>query len=312
MKIFTDTDRVIKDNNTVLTIGTFDGFHVGHQKIIDRVMDDAAALKGRTFVITFEPHPRSIVSKDFNLKILTTLEEKISLLDSYGIENLMVINFTQEFSKLSAEEFFQKYIIDKLGITKIIIGHDHRLGRNRDGDENKINQLGKANSFEVASVPAVSIDGEVVSSTKVRNALSDGDITKVNKYLGRYYAFKGKVVKGKMRGRLLGFPTANIEIDHQQKQIPSNGIYVTEIIYNHNKYYGLMSVGVRPTFENDGLRTIEIFIMNFEQDIYGEALTINVLSRIRDELKFSSAGELIERMKIDQGIGLEIINKLNK
>jgi riboflavin kinase/FMN adenylyltransferase len=310
MEVFSDITDVIKNSNTVVTIGTFDGFHAGHKKIIERVIKGSKNINGRSFAITFEPHPRSVVSKDNNIKILTTLKEKISLLDAAGVENLLVINFTPEFSRLTYEQFFNTYIIDRIGIKELVIGHDHRLGKNRDGDENKLKKLGDFHHFDVIPVDAMRIDGEIVSSTKVRQALQLGHIDAVNKYLGRYYCFSGKVVKGSMRGRQLGFPTANVQLDDENKLIPANGIYVVEVKRNNGKYFGLMNIGLRPTFGDTEKILIEIYILDFDEDIYNEEISVSVIERIRDELKFSSKEDLIHQMNLDKQKGIEIIRNL--
>ena len=311
MNIYRDISKVSKNKNTVITIGTFDGFHLGHQKIIEQVISDSKRKIGRSFVITFEPHPRSVVSKDYDLKILTTIDEKVALIEKAGIENLMVINFTPEFSNLTYEDFFSNYIIDKIGISELVIGHDHKLGKGRTGDEDKLIKFGEENSFSVVPVNAIKINDEIISSTKIRHALSDGDIDKVNKYLGRYYSLSGKVVKGSRRGRSLGFPTANLNISGNKKLIPANGIYLVEVIGHGQKLYGLMNIGTRPTFEDTSEVVIEVYIYNFDKDIYNTNLTVDIISRIRDELKFSSVEELIQNMESDKEKGLEIIKKLN-
>ncbi|MCX6152117.1 MAG: bifunctional riboflavin kinase/FAD synthetase [Ignavibacteriales bacterium] len=310
MKIFQDILQVSKKKNTVLTIGTFDGFHLGHQKIMEQVIIDTNGRGGRSLVITFEPHPRNVISKDYNLKLLTSTEEKISLIKKAGIENILIIKFSEEFSKLTAEEFIRDYIVAKIGASELVIGHDHRLGRDRIGDESKLKELGKQFSFDVAPVNAVKINGEIVSSTIIRAALLEGNIDKANAFLGRSYSFSGKVVTGAMRGRELGFPTANIELDENQKLVPANGIYIVEFFVNSKKHFGLMNIGTRPTFEDSLKVVIEVYLYDFNNDIYGKNVSVNIIHRMREELKYPAKEELIAQMEIDKIKGLEIIKRL--
>jgi len=310
MNLFTDISQIEKNNNTVVTIGTFDGFHIGHQQIINEVLNNSRKNNRRNLVITFEPHPRSVIAKDFNIQILTTLEEKIDLIAQSGIDNLFVINFTKKFSELSYEEFFVKYIVNRIGISELIIGHDHKIGKNRGGDEDKLTELGTKYSFSVTPVSAVELDGDVISSTKIRHSLMDGDIEKVTRFLGRPYSFTGTVTKGAGRGRTLGFPTANIVVGNGSKCIPPAGVYAVEMYLRGQSYYGLMNIGVRPTFGDTVSTIIEIYLFDFNSDIYDESVKVNVVKRIRDEKKFSSKEELIEQINLDIEYGMKIINNL--
>ena len=311
MQIFDDLSKVTYDKNTVVTLGTFDGIHAGHRKIIEEVVARSSFYGGRNFLITFDPHPRSIVSKDYKIQILSTLKEKLKLLEQNGIQNVLVIKFTKEFSQLSANEFFQKYVLKGIGIRQIVIGHDHHFGKGRDGDENKLRELGKANDFKVTTVNAVTMDAMTVSSTKIRNLLATGHMKTANLFLERYYSFSGKVVEGDKRGRELGFPTANIELNNPSKLLPAIGIYAVEFFINNDnkKYTGVMSIGKRPTFYNEGKLTTEVFIFNFDKNIYGAEVTVNVVDRIRGEEKFSSAEDLINQMNKDVEAGMEILSR---
>lgn len=311
MKIFYDINEVNKEKSTVLTIGTFDGFHKGHQQIIDLLVKEASKAQARSFLITFEPHPRSVLSKDFDLKLLTTLEEKLHLISEAGVDNVLVINFTPEFSKLSSDEFIEQLIVGKIGLSELVIGYDHHLGRDRGGDENKLKELGKTFGFNVTPVYAVKIGDDAVSSTKIRHALADGNITKANDYLGRNYSFSGDVVKGAMRGRTLGFPTVNVKLDNKQKMIPARGVYLVKIRENGGNHYGIMNIGMRPTFGDTVELVIEVYIFNFDRDIYGEHVTIEILERLREEKRFPSKEALIGQLENDKKIALEIINHLN-
>ncbi|HEX2866229.1 MAG TPA: bifunctional riboflavin kinase/FAD synthetase [Ignavibacteriales bacterium] len=310
MNVFTDISQVTEDKNTVVTVGTFDGFHLGHKEIVNRALGIASPLGARNFLVTFEPHPRSVVSKDFELKLLTTLDEKLHLFEEAGIENVLVVNFTQELSELTSDEFFERYI-GKIGLRELVIGYDHRLGKNRDGDESKLREIGLRDSFGVSIVQAVRIQGDTVSSTKVRQAILDGNIEKANKYLGRNYSFKGTVVKGAMRGRTLGFPTANIASAKKEKLLPSKGVYVVEIVVSGSPKHGIMNIGMRPTFGDTPELITEVNIFNLNHDIYGEEVEVKVLARLRQEKKFSSKEELIRQIEEDKKEALNFINNLN-
>jgi len=310
MEVFNSLSDVKKDKNTVITLGTFDGIHLGHKKIIEGVINKAEKLGARSFLITFDPHPRSVVSKEHTVKLLNTLQEKLEILNGLGIQNLLIIKFTKEFSQLSSEDFFKNYIIDGIGLKEIVIGYDHHFGKGRGGDENTLRDMGKEFDFSVTKVDAVDINGTSVSSTKIRKALVEGNIPVANSFLGRYYSFQGNVVKGDGRGRLLGFPTANIKLKGENKLLPAIGIYAVELILENIKHFGLMSIGKRPTFYNDGQLTTEIYIFDFDKDIYNKEVTVKVIERIRGEEKYSSPEELVTQMKKDKEAGIEIMSRL--
>ena len=309
MQVFHDLASIKKDKNTVLTIGTFDGIHLGHRNIIEKVKKNAKVYGARNFVVTFNPHPRKILSKANNIKILNTLREKISTLENLGIENVYVIEFTKEFSQLEAEKFFSDYIINGIGLKEIIIGYDYHFGKGRGGSIETLMKMGKENNFSVNQIEEIKIDGDTVSSTKIRNALAEGNIKLANKYLGEQYSFSGTVVTGDRRGRTLGFPTANIQLDDLEKILPAIGIYLVEILISGKPFFGLLSIGKRPTFYDEGKIIPEVYIYDFDEDIYDEYVTVNVIERLRGEEKFSSAEELIEQMNKDKESGLEILSK---
>lgn len=310
MKIYEDLSQVTKVKNTIITLGTFDGIHCGHKKILEIVTERAARRNGRSFLITFNPHPRYVLSVDNRPGLLTTYSEKIELLNLSGIENVLTINFTKEFSQLTPELFVKQYMIDRIGLSEIIIGSDHHFGKGRGGDIKTLRELGVQFDFSVDAVEALTVDDEAVSSTKIRNFLSEGYITKANKYLGRHYSFSGMVVRGDRRGRKLGFPTANIKMESDEKLLPALGIYVVESTLNGNKHYGLLSVGKRPTFYTSGEIIPEVYIYDFDKEIYGSFISVNILERLRGEEKFQSAEELIKQMNLDKEAGLKILNSL--
>lgn len=312
MQIFDDLSEVKWDKNTIVTLGTFDGVHLGHKKIIDEVVKKTALYNGRSFLITFHPHPRKVVSGGHDIKLLTTLEEKSAILESYGIDNLLVINFTIEFSQLTSEEFLNKFIINGTGIREVVIGYDHHFGKGRGGNEATLREIGREAGFNVTAVDEFKIDGVTVSSSKIRRALESGIIGYVSNSLNRYYSFSGIVIEGDKRGRTLGFPTANIKLDEPDKMLPGLGIYVVEFIVYNKKHYGLLSVGKRPTFYDSGTILPEVYIYDFDSDIYGEHVSVNLIEKLRDEEKFNSAEELITQMKLDKENGLNIVSSLNR
>lgn len=310
MKIFSDLSQITKDKNTFVTIGTFDGVHLGHQKIIERLEASADQNNCRSFLITFEPHPRKIVSKNSAIKLLTTTDEKLLILKKLKVQNVFLVNFTIDFSQLSADEFVKKYIIDAIGVKEIIIGYDHHFGKDRSGDLKKLSQLGKEFDFNLSMVEEVKISGQVVSSSKIRTALAEGNLLIANSLLGRYYSFSGKVIHGDKRGRTLGYPTANLQID-EDKLLPALGIYLCEVIANNEKYHGLLSIGRRPTFYSEGEIIPEVFILNFDEDIYDANITLNLIGRIRSEKKFDSVEALIKQIDDDRNTALKILEKIN-
>lgn len=311
MNVYTENSEINIKAKSVVTVGTFDGLHAGHIEILNKVKDIAASERAAGFLVTFEPHPRSVVSKQYDLKLLTTLDEKKKLLAEFGIENVMIINFTEEFSRLTSEDFIRDWIVGRFNAGHMIIGHDHKFGRDRVGNEDRLRMLAEKYNFSVTAIPPQVVDGEVVSSTKIRAALGEGDIEKVNRFLGRNYSFSGTVVKGAQRGRVLGFPTANLLLDDNRKALPKRGVYVISSEIDNSSFFGIMNIGLRPTFENQENTVIEAHLFNFNRDIYGRNLGIEVLCRIRDEKKFESKEALIHQIENDKNQALEIIGKLS-
>ncbi len=309
MRIFNDLSEIQKTENTILTLGTFDGLHLGHKKIIEKLKKKALSLNCRNFVITFSPHPRNVITGNNTIKLLTTDEEKIILFEQYGVENLLIVNFTKEFSQLSSESFFKDYIVEKIGLKEIIVGYDHHFGKGRSGDVNTLRKMGVEFGFDVTTVEAYKTNNDPVNSTKIRKALSNGDINTANSCLGRGYSFSGFVVSGDKRGRKLGFPTANIRVDGEDKLLPELGIYAVEFSFDKEVHKGLLSIGIRPTFYNSGNIVPEVYLYNFNRDIYDKKVTVKIIEWIRGEEKFPSAEALIEQMHKDKLKGLEIFKK---
>jgi riboflavin kinase / FMN adenylyltransferase len=310
MRIIKNLAEIKRDEKSVITLGTFDGLHLGHQQIVNEVIEKSNQIDGRNYLLTFDPHPRKVIPGRNDVRLLSTLDEKVEILDNLGLENLYIINFTMEFSKQSPEEFVKKYLIQGIGLTEIVIGYDHHFGKGRDGDFELLQSLGDRYNFSVTLISEYSVDGEIISSTKIRNALLSGDVAKAGIMLGRKYSFKGTVVRGDGRGRKLGFPTANLSVDSEDKLIPAKGIYAAECVVENEKYYGLLSLGSRPTFHDDGRIVPEFYIFDFDRDIYDEVMKVEMVEKIRDEEKFNSVDDLIAQMKKDEEVGRKILSKL--
>lgn len=311
MNYFKDVNNIEYNKNTIVTIGTFDGVHRGHQEIFNQLVKHSDAKQLRSLVISFYPHPRLVVSKDYELKILTDQSEKYDYLKLLGIQNLFCIDFDAQFAQTNYETFFKEYIVDKIGVSEIVIGYDHRFGKNRSGNIEKVEAFGKKYNFSVNVVNAYSVDAEVISSTKIRNHLNAGELDFANKSLGRYYCLRGKVVEGLQRGRTLGFPTANIEPNDILKLIPKNGVYFVQVKVKDNPYWGLLNIGLRPTFDNFVKPICEVFIFDFASNIYGEDIELLFITKIRDEVKFHSADELVRQINNDKKNCIKLQKELN-
>lgn len=308
MKVFHSINQFKSKSKTVVTLGTFDGVHVGHKKIIERLLFNAKELNCESLVLTFFPHPRMVLQKDADVKLLNTIEEKANLLSKTGLDNLVIHPFDQAFSRLTAEEFVKNILVDCFNVEKIIIGYDHRFGRNRTANIDDLIAFSKIYGFEVEQISAQEINDVAVSSTKIRNAILDGNIDLANNYLNYNYSFKGKIVKGKQLGRTIGFPTANFEIDDSYKLIPKNGVYVVESVINQNRIFGMMNIGFNPTV-GENAQTIEVYYFDFNGDLYGQQITVSILHRLRCEQKFDSLEALKNQLKSDQMDSLDFIKK---
>lgn len=298
-----------KVHSTAITIGTFDGVHVGHQMILERIIKNANKLDLKSMVLTFFPHPRMVLQKDADIKLLNTLDEKIKILENLGLDYLIIHPFSKDFSRLSATEFVRDILVNKLLTKKIIIGYDHRFGRNRTANISDLITFGSTFDFEVEEISAQEIDDVSVSSTKIRLALENGKVKTANAYLGYNYMLTGTIIKGRGIGRQLGFPTANLHIEETYKLIPKNGVYVVQSNIDGNTIFGMMNIGFNPTV-NGKKKTIEIHFFDFDQDIYDKKLQIDLIDRLRDEYKFESVEALKEQLAKDKEISLSIIDKL--
>ena len=299
MNVVNGIENYKADSKSILTIGTFDGVHLGHQKIIASLVTKAKQQSLQANILTFFPHPRMVLQKESNLKLIDTLEEKRNLLSELGIDNLIVQPFSKEFSKLTAIEFTRDILVDELGMSALMIGYDHRFGKNREASVEDLIRYGESYNFEVTVIPAQDISSITVSSTKIRDAIKISNFKKVNQFLGRPYELNGKVIKGNGVGRTIKYPTANIEIKETYKLIPPKGVYLVKIYLGENEFSGMMNIGNRPTI--NGLNeTIEIHIFDFDKDIYGKNLKVCFLKKIRKEKKFDSLPSLKSQLKKDE------------
>ena len=296
-----------KRHSTVITIGTFDGVHIGHRKILERLINSAKTSGLKATVLTFFPHPRMVLQNDAEIKLLNTVEEKKAIMEEIGLDYLIIHPFTKGFSRLTATDFVRDILVNELKAKKIIIGYDHRFGRNRNANIQDLMAFGNTLDFEVEEIPAQEIDEVSVSSTKIRKALEDGDIPTANRYLGYPYMLTGSVKKGKGLGRTLSFPTANLHIEEYYKLIPKNGVYVIQSNLNGQAVQGMMNIGVNPTVDGSK-RSIEIHFFNLEEDLYGRTVRIEILHRLRDEKRFDSVDALRQQLEKDKINALSLIS----
>lgn len=300
MKVYYNINDLPPIKNAIVSQGTFDGVHLAHKKIIERLKQLAKQKNGETVLMTFEPHPRMVLfPADHGLQLLSTLKEKIHLLEKTGIDHLLVIPFTKEFSRQSSEQFIRDILVNKLHTQTLVIGYDHRFGKNREGSFEHLKESSSLYGFEVEEIPEQDIDDIAVSSTKIRTALLNDDIITAKKYLGSNYVLEGTVVRGQQLGRTIGYPTANIEVDNAFKLIPTDGVYAVWVWHNNIKYGGMLNIGNNPTIENKG-RSIEVNIFNFSQEIYDENITIEFALKLRNEEKFNGLEALKNQLAIDK------------
>jgi riboflavin kinase/FMN adenylyltransferase len=308
MEVIHNIENYQPKKNAILTIGTFDGLHIGHQKIIHNLVLKAKKENLCPLVLTFFPHPRMVLQKETQLKMIDTLDEKRQILETLGVEFLIVQPFTLQFSRMTAIEYTRDILVNGLGISKLIIGYDHRFGRNREATVEDLMQFGLDYNFTVEEIPVQDIESIAVSSTKIRNAIITGDICKANRYLGRPFSITGKVIKGDKIGRKIGYPTANLHIKEEYKLKPQNGVYLVQSLINNQKYFGMMNVGKRPTVSGKQ-NQIETYFFDFDGDLYGNKLKIELLEKIRVEQKYDSLNLLKNQLSIDQKSCHELIPK---
>ncbi|PXY00831.1 riboflavin biosynthesis protein RibF [Marinifilum breve] len=310
MKIYTDL-KDFSALNPVVTIGTFDGVHLGHRKVIRRLQELAHRVKGETVIFTFYPHPRLVLNKENNgLRLINTLEEKKVLLEAAGIDHLVIYPFTKEFSQLSYIEFVEQILVKQLGMKYLVVGYDHRFGHNREGKYEDLKVFADQLNFKIERQDVLNMDAINVSSTKIRKAIGEGDINTANKYLGYRFFIKGDVVDGKKLGSKIGFPTANIDPQESYKLVPKDGVYAVKVDIDDKRYLGMLNIGVRPTVNNQlDNRSIEVNIFDFDQDIYYKNITIHFYKRIRNEQFFASIDELKAQLAKDKESVVELLGK---
>ena len=310
MKIFHSFQDFKSNKKTIVTIGTFDGVHIGHRKIIDKIVQSCEKENLESVILTFFPHPRMVLNANSDIKLLNSIDEKCKLLENNGIQNLIIQKFDKSFSELSAEDFVAKILVKNLNIQKIIIGHDHHFGKNRSANIDDLKAFGKKYNFEVEEISAQEINDVAISSTKIRNAILDGNIFLANQYLGYNYLLTGKVAKGKQLGRTIGFPTANIHIADDYKLIPKNGVYIVKSNIYNKTVYGIMNIGIKPTFDEQKL-TIEVYFLDFDDDLYNADITVSILEYIRSEQKFDSIELLKNQIEKDKMFAINYLKTIN-
>ena len=310
MKIYQSLNEFKPSKKTIVTLGTFDGVHLGHTAILDKICTIAKQENLESVLLTFFPHPRLIISNDSEIKMLNTIAEKAMLLEQKGIQNFIIHPFDKLFSELSPREFVEQVLIKQLNIQKIIIGYDHKFGKNRAADFNDLIAFGKESGFEVEEISAKQVNEVSVSSTKIRNSLLVGKVSLANEYLGYAYMLSGIVVKGNQLGRTIGFPTANIEIPESYKLIPKYGVYLVTAIVNNKSIFGMMNIGLKPTL-GDNVPSIEVHLLDFSEDIYGQKIQVNVIERLREEQKFESFEALKLQLEVDNINALQYFENWN-
>jgi riboflavin kinase/FMN adenylyltransferase len=311
LKIYQNIDDFEGSDFAIVTVGTFDGLHIGHQRIIHRMVELAEEQNGETVVITFNPHPRLVIDAgNYNLKFITTEHKKFELLEALGIDHLIILPFTKAFAEIPARDFIRDYLVHKLHVKMLVVGYDHHFGKNREGNFDQLFKQGIQYGFGVEEIPAQYVEDIAVSSTQIRNALNEGDLRLTNRMLGYDYSITGRVTEGNKIGRAIGFPTANIEIEDKYKLIAAGGVYACEVEVAGKIYKGMGNIGTRPTIGNHDFTT-EVHIFDFDEDIYGKEITIYFIDRVRDEVKFNSLDDLKSQLIKDKKTVLHKLDYLS-
>ena len=310
MDIIQGIQNNTSSSKSILTIGTFDGVHIGHQTIIRRINKIAENCQGESVLLTFDPHPRKVILNDnSSLKLINTIDEKINLLEKYGLDHLVIHPFTKEFSRISPTEYVRDLLVNQLNAHHLVIGYDHQFGRNREGNLDLLNELSPLYGFKIDEISAQEVNAIKISSTKIRNAIYDGDIQKTNNYLGHRFTLSGTVREGEKIGRTIGFPTANIDITDFDKIKPSEGVYAVKVNVNNSTYNGMMNIGTRPTLnKKENITSYEVHIFNFNQNIYNQKITVEFIDRIREEKKFDDINALKLQLIDDQKKSIALLS----
>lgn len=311
MRVFRGLDELPPFHKPVVTIGTFDGVHIGHRAIIQQIIAKAREVNGESILVTFEPHPRMVIGvSEKPISLLQTLEEKIAALQQLDIDNLVVVPFTKAFSEISASDYIKDFLVRHFHPHTLVIGYDHRFGNQRNGDFNMLERMKQEYHYILEEIPMKEIENSAVSSTRIRQALAAGDVQKAALYLTRPYTLSGQVQQGAQIGRTLGFPTANILPDSEQKLIPAIGVYAVNVFHHGQSYQGMLNIGFRPTVTQSNQAAIEVHLFDFNQTIYGEHLQIEFMARLRDEQKFASLEELTSQLASDREQAIRLLNKV--
>lgn len=301
MRVFQDFEELSSIISPVLTIGTFDGVHIGHQKIIEQLNQEAEKIGGESVLFTFYPHPRMVLFPDSHgLKLIQTQSEKVDKLRRMGLKNVIVVPFTKDFSRLTAIEFVRDYLVNQINVKKLVIGYDHQFGKNREGTLDFLKDVSETYGFEVIEIPAQEIDDVNVSSTKIRNALTCGNLETANAFLGEAFSITGEVVHGAAIGKTIGFPTANLAVKSELKLIPANGVYAVLVEFSDRVLPGMMNIGKRPTVTKSDEQHLEVHIFDFQEDLYGQSITVKLLHCIREEKRFDNLEELKNQLQQDE------------
>ena len=303
MRIFRDLNDLAEFKNSVVTIGTFDGVHLGHQKILNKLKNEANDINGESLLFTFYPHPRMVIfPESHNLKLIQTIDEKIESLREFGLDNLIIYPFTKEFSRLTAFEFVRDILVDKLRVKKLVIGYDHQFGRNREGDIEFLRETANIFDFEVIEISAEEIDEVNVSSTKIRNSIIDGNIARANEFMGKPFQVKGKVVQGKKLGREIGYPTINLQLNNEHKIMPLDGVYAVQVYIAGSKHFGMMNIGINPTINvpYKEEKKYEVHLFDFDQNLYDENVIVLFRKFIREEKTFDNLDALKLQIQADE------------
>jgi riboflavin kinase/FMN adenylyltransferase len=305
--------EIARDTSSVVTVGTFDGVHLAHQEILREVVNRARMNEGRSVVVTFEPHPKEVVGKRADpIHLLATPEERIEQVSTMNVDLLLIIDFTIEFSRLSAREFYREYVVEGVGVNEVVVGYDHMFGRDRSGGIDELVHMGREYNFSVSAVHPYRVDGEIVSSTRIRKAIVAGEVERASKLLGYSFTIAGAVVHGDGRGKQLGYPTANIEPDSARKIIPGRGVYLVGVLLRGKQWYGMMNIGVRPTVYRAGGTSLEVHVFGLSEDVYDERASITFLRKLRDEQQFASLEDLTRQLHKDKETSLRYIAEFEK